>query len=79
MLTSKYVGFEKKAINVTLPDGKVVSGTSFVTSPFEIAKGISKQFAEKIVVSKVKYTSRVATLDDGLLNPEAEAGIDAED
>jgi hypothetical protein len=30
-------------------------------------------------VSKVKYTRRVATLDEGLLNPEAEEGKSEED
>ena len=35
---------------------------------------ISKQFAEKIVVSKVRYPKgRIATLDEGLTNPEATA------
>jgi hypothetical protein len=34
---------------------------------------ISKQLAEKIVVSKVSYPEgRIATLDDGLTNPEAD-------
>lgn len=55
------------------------TGKSFETSPFDIAKGISKQFAEKIIVAKVKYTSRVATLDEGLLNPEAEEGVEEDD
>jgi len=40
---------------------------------------ISKQLAEKIIVAKIKYSNRVATLDDGLLNPEAEEGVSAED
>lgn len=62
-----------------MPDGAVKEGNSFETSPFAIAAGISKQFAEKVIVAKVKYTSRVATLDDGLLNPEAEAGVNEED
>jgi hypothetical protein len=35
---------------------------------------ISKQFAEKVVVSSVRYSSgRIATLDTGLDNPEAKA------
>lgn len=68
-----YKGFERRPIKITLPDGAVKEGTSFETSPFDIASKISSQFASKIVVSKVKYTSsRVATLDEGLLNPEAE-------
>jgi len=62
-----------------MPDGAVKEGNSFETSPFAIAAGISKQFAEKVIVAKVKYTNRVATLDDGLLNPEAEAGVNEED
>lgn len=57
-----------------MPDGAVKTGVSFETSPFDIAKGISSQFAEKIVVAKVKYSKRIATLDEGLLNPEAEEG-----
>ena len=36
--------------------------------------------AKTIIVAKVKYTgNRVATLDDGLLNPEAEEGVSEED
>jgi len=67
-----YEGFPHEAIKVTMPDGSVKEGTSFKTSPYDIACGISKQFADKIIVAKVKYTKRVATLDEGLLNPEAE-------
>ena len=74
-----FSGFEKKPIKVTMPDGGVREGTSFKTSPFDIACQISKQFADKIVVAKVKYSNRVATLDEGLLNPEAEEGKSDED
>jgi hypothetical protein len=35
--------------------------------------------AEKIIVAKLKYDNRVATLDEGLLNPEAEAGVEEAD
>ncbi len=60
-------------ITVTLPDGSTKEGDAFKTSPFDVARMISKQFAEKIVVSKVRYPDgRIATLDDGLINPEAE-------
>lgn len=62
-----------------MPDGTVKEGKSFETSPYDIAASISKQFADKVVVAKVKYSKRVATLDEGLLNPEAEEGKDAED
>lgn len=61
-------------ITITLPDGNIREGESFKTSPFDVAKMISKQFAEKVIVSKVKYPDgRIATLDDGLVNPEADA------
>lgn len=62
-----------------MPDGSVKTGKSFVTSPYDIAKGISSQFADKCIVGKVRYASRVATLDEGLLNPEAEEGKDEQD
>ena len=62
-----------------MPDGAVKEGVSFKTSPYDIAAQISKQFADKIVVAKVKYSKRVATLDEGLLNPEAEEGKSEED
>jgi hypothetical protein len=45
----------------------------------DIAKGISSQMAKKIVVAKVKYEKRIATLDEGLLNPEAEEGVSEDD
>lgn len=56
-----------------MPDGKTKEGEAFKTTPIDVAKMISKQLAEKIVVSKVSYPEgRIATLDDGLINPEAE-------
>jgi threonyl-tRNA synthetase len=57
---------------VTLPDGKQKEGISFETTPMDIVKSISNSLAEKVVVAKVNYTRRIATLDEGLLNPEAE-------
>jgi len=69
-----YSKLPAQKITVTLPDGAIKEGESFKTSPFDVAKMISKQFAEKIVVSKVRYPQgRIATLDDGLSNPEAAA------
>ena len=62
-----------------MPDGKIKEGKSFETTPFSIAKEISSQMAKQIIVAKVKYDSRVATLDEGLLNPEAEEGVEEAD
>jgi threonyl-tRNA synthetase len=79
VIKNTLLGFPHEPIKVTMPDGAEKEGVSFETSPFDIAAKISKQFAEKIVVAKVKYTKRVATLDEGLLNPEAEEGKSEED
>eukprot|EP00512_Aurantiochytrium_limacinum_P002831 CAMPEP_0171496110 /NCGR_PEP_ID=MMETSP0958-20121227/6516_1 /TAXON_ID=87120 /ORGANISM="Aurantiochytrium limacinum, Strain ATCCMYA-1381" /LENGTH=823 /DNA_ID=CAMNT_0012030169 /DNA_START=31 /DNA_END=2502 /DNA_ORIENTATION=- len=49
----------REAIKVTLPDGAVVDGTSFETSPMDIATGISVGLAANCVVAKVFYTRRV--------------------
>ena len=35
--------------------------------------------AKQIITAKVKYDNRVATLDEGLLNPEAEEGVEEAD
>lgn len=44
---------DPKAIKVTLPDGKVVDGESWRTTPYEIAQGISQGLADNAVISKV--------------------------
>eukprot|EP00834_Sanchytrium_tribonematis_P000841 NODE_17_length_48642_cov_1.199349.p5 type:complete len:565 gc:universal NODE_17_length_48642_cov_1.199349:1659-3353(+) len=46
---------ERKAdsIKVTLPDGKILDGLSWKTTPYEIAKGISNSLANKVVVAKL--------------------------
>ncbi|XP_021360533.1 threonine--tRNA ligase, cytoplasmic-like isoform X2 [Mizuhopecten yessoensis] len=40
-------------IKITLPDGKVVDGQSWQTTPYEVAKGISQGLADSCVVAKV--------------------------
>nr|CAH0105324.1 unnamed protein product [Daphnia galeata] len=40
-------------IQITLPDGKIVEGNSWRTSPFDIASGISSGLAENTVIAKV--------------------------
>ena len=64
----------REPIEVTLPDGNVKPGTSFETTPLDIAKAISNSLAKTILVAKVKFSNRVATLDEGLKNPEEEGG-----
>lgn len=43
----------RNKINVTLPDGKVVEGLSWETSPYEVAKGISQGLADNTIIAKV--------------------------
>ena len=43
----------KETIKVTLPDGKVVEGVSWQSSPYDIAKGISQGLADNTVIARV--------------------------
>lgn len=44
---------EKTPIKITLPDGKVVDGEAWSTTPYEVARGISQGLADNTVVAKV--------------------------
>ncbi|KAK7051098.1 threonyl-tRNA synthetase [Paramarasmius palmivorus] len=43
----------REEITITLPDGNEKKGTSWETSPMDIAKEISKGLSEKVVIAKV--------------------------
>ncbi|KAF2738319.1 threonyl-tRNA synthetase-like protein [Polyplosphaeria fusca] len=43
----------REKINITLPDGKIIVGESWVTSPADVAKGISKSLFERTVISRI--------------------------
>ncbi|KAI0598634.1 hypothetical protein F4775DRAFT_601225 [Biscogniauxia sp. FL1348] len=43
----------RKDINITLPDGRVHIGTSWETTPLQIARSISKSLSERIIVARV--------------------------
>ena len=43
----------REVITITLPDGKEVPGTSWSTTPYEVASGISKGLADNCIVCKV--------------------------
>ena len=62
----KLAEMPREEIKITLPDGSIKEGTSFETSPLNIAKGISNSLANAIVVASVKYKSRVGTLDSAI-------------
>ncbi|TRY89571.1 hypothetical protein DNTS_025289 [Danionella cerebrum] len=44
---------ESKPIKITLPDGKVVDGESWKTTPYQVACSISQGLADNTVISKV--------------------------
>lgn len=48
-------GKKSRQINVILPNGKMMNGHSFVTTPLDIAKKISKKVLEAAIVAKIKY------------------------
>ncbi|EIW70244.1 threonine-tRNA ligase [Tremella mesenterica] len=43
----------REPITVTLPDGKQVQGTSWETTPLQVAKDISASLADRIIIAKV--------------------------
>lgn len=47
-------------IEVTLPDGRVLEGRAFETTPADIAQCISKKLAEKAIVAQVLYAEAQA-------------------
>ena len=70
-------GKPKTPLTVTLPDGSVKEGTAWVTTPYEIAAGISQGLADSAIVAKIKYTEAVDTSALGLL--KVEDGLDVEE
>ncbi len=69
--------FPRVDIEITV-EGEVIDGISFESSPLSILKEMDKDRLKSVVVAKVKYEARVATLDDGLVNtgPEQEGGAE---
>ncbi len=47
-------GQPRQEITITLPDGSQRKGTSWETSPLDIAKGISQGLADRTVIAKVR-------------------------
>lgn len=68
-----YEKLEKPEITIKLKDGKEIKGQAFVTTPFSVAKGISKNLAEASIVAKVKYTKKYdSPFSKGLTSAEAD-------
>lgn len=57
--SAKLEALEKPDITITLPDGTVKKGKAFLTTPMEIAKGISQGLARACVAARVTYTNRI--------------------
>jgi len=54
---------ESKTIDIILPDGKKIEGKSLVTTPLDVATGISKSLAKDVCVARVTYLDIVADAD----------------
>ncbi|KAI8913338.1 hypothetical protein EDD86DRAFT_200328 [Gorgonomyces haynaldii] len=49
----KIAALPREKIEVTLPDGRIMEGTSWETTPLNIAQSISKSLSDRIVIAKV--------------------------
>jgi threonyl-tRNA synthetase len=75
---------DHKDIAITLPDEKVIPGKYMQTTPLEIAKGISKKLAERVVAARVIYKNKVESpfgdvIDCDEAHDEATDDSDGED
>ena len=43
----------RQPIHITMPDGSQKDGTSWETSPMDIAKALGKSLAERVVIAEV--------------------------
>lgn len=49
----------REPIVIKLPNGSTKEGTSWETSPLDIAKGLSKSLSERIIIAQVCYSRSV--------------------
>lgn len=66
----------KEPIKVTLPDGSVKEATSWVTTPLEIAEGISKTLAANSVVAYVEYEENAVSTCEQCVAADSERDED---
>lgn len=59
-------GLPREAITITLKDGSTKEGTSWETSPMQVAIGISKSLADKVVIAKVCFCLAGGSLKEGV-------------
>ena len=66
----------REKITVTLKDGKKVEGTSFETTPIEIAKkSLKRSMIDDLLAAKVRYTRKVVDLSEGIISAEDEEDV----
>lgn len=54
----------RESITITMPDGKTIVGESWVTSPADVARGISKSLFERTVIARIDKGTPNETLWD---------------
>lgn len=54
----KFAGLNKRDIKISLPDGQVMEGKTWFTTPLAIAERISKGLAQVVIGARVKYHTR---------------------
>jgi threonyl-tRNA synthetase len=54
----------REKIDITLEDGKIIIGESWVTSPADIARGIAKSLFERTVIARIDKGTDNETLWD---------------
>ena len=50
---------DKPDIEITLPNGAIVKGQALVTTAMDVALGISKSLAKRVVAARVEYANKV--------------------
>ncbi len=67
----------KPVITVTLPNGGMMKGLAFETTPYEIAQRISQGLADSVMIAKVTYSSRHDVGDDITVCDEDDIQVEA--
>jgi len=69
----------RKPIKIEMPDGAIKEGTSFETTPMDIAKGISKGLADSAIAAKLIYKEPIASLKACVAADEEDSDAGEED
>jgi threonyl-tRNA synthetase len=69
----------RQPMKVTMPNGSVIEGTTWETTPMEIIKGISNSVAKTAIIAKVEYTGDRVDTDNLTVAGHGDFGEAAED